>query len=97
MAKSDFRELAEHKSDRYALEFMNSTAGHCVPRRKHNPRNEANVLTSWSNLPIPRVMFDAFIAATSYFTVVHVRFNSLSHDLDLTAFLFSLALRVHTA
>ncbi|KAJ7237153.1 hypothetical protein C8J57DRAFT_1529678 [Mycena rebaudengoi] len=74
MAKSDFRELAEHKSDRYALEFMNSTVGHCVPRRKHNPRNEANVLTSWSNLPIPRVMFDAFIAATSYFTVVHPRF-----------------------
>ncbi|KAJ7279768.1 hypothetical protein C8J57DRAFT_1502405 [Mycena rebaudengoi] len=72
MAKSDFRELAEHKSDRYALEFMNSTVGHCVPRRKHNPRNEANVLTSWSNLPIPRVMFDAFVAATSYFTVVHV-------------------------
>ncbi|KAJ7229711.1 hypothetical protein C8J57DRAFT_1251746 [Mycena rebaudengoi] len=74
MAKSDFRELTEHKSDRYALEFMNSTVGHCVPRRKHNPRNEANVLTSWSNLPIPRVMFDAFVAATSYFTVVHPRF-----------------------
>ncbi|KAJ7234726.1 hypothetical protein C8J57DRAFT_1531451 [Mycena rebaudengoi] len=74
MSKADFRELADHKADRSALEFMNSTVGHCIPRRKHNPRNEANVLTTWSNLPIPRIMFDAFEHATSYFTVVHPRF-----------------------